>query len=187
MRHDHGVLTASEELSAGPVRLRRWRPADADALYRAVRESIEHLAPWMPWAAQGYSDADAAAYIANSARRWGTDYDYAIIAPPRAVVGSCSLMARIGPGGFEIGYWVHPGSTCRGYATAAAAALATEAFRIGADRVEIVHDTANAASAAIPRRLGLTEVERRPSQQPAPGGTGVSVVWRLRAPAPRVV
>ena len=66
MRHDHGVLTASEELSAGPVRLRRWRTSDADALYRAVRESIEDLAPWMPWAAQGYSDADAAAYIANA-------------------------------------------------------------------------------------------------------------------------
>ena len=61
--------------------LRRWRAADADALYRAVRESIEHLAPWMPWAAQGYSSSDAETYIAGTDERWGTDYDYAIVAP----------------------------------------------------------------------------------------------------------
>jgi ribosomal-protein-serine acetyltransferase len=181
------VLSAAEEMSAGPVMLRRWRPADADALYRAVRESIEHLAGWMPWAARGYSSTDAEAYIAGTVERWGTDHDYAIIVPPATVVGSCSMMARIGPGGFEIGYWVHVGYTCRGYASAAAAALTAEAFRIGADRVEIVHDAANVASGAIPRRLGFTEVERRPSQERAAGGAGLSVVWRLDGPGSPMV
>lgn len=187
MGHDRRVLPAAEELSAGPVTLRRWRVTDSADLYRAVRESIEHLAPWMPWAAQGYSTADADEYIAGTFTRWGTDHDYAIIAPGDAVVGSCSMMARVGPGAFEIGYWVHPGHTRRGYASAAAAALAREAFRIGADHVEIVHDVANVASGAIPRRLGFTEVERRPSVEPAPGGTGISVVWRLRADALAVI
>jgi RimJ/RimL family protein N-acetyltransferase len=136
----------------------------------------------MPWVANGYSSGDAEAYVARALGQWGTDFDYAITTAGDAIVGSCSLMARIGPGGFEIGYWVHPRHTCRGYATAAAAALTAEAFRIGADRVEIVHDVANHASGAIPRRLGFTEVEQRPPDEPAPGGAGVVAVWRLRAP-----
>jgi ribosomal-protein-serine acetyltransferase len=176
------VLTAADELDSGPVRLRRWRRVDADDLYRAVSESLEHLAPWMAWAAHGYSTADAVAYLARSEELWGTDYDYAIVAPGQALVGSCSMMSRIGASGFEIGYWVHPAHVRRGYATAAAAALAAEAFRVGADRVEIVHDLANLASGAVPRRLGFREVDRRtPQEERSPGEAGVDVVWRLRA------
>lgn len=47
------------------------------------------------------------------------------------------------------------------------------------DRVEIVHDELNVASGGIPRKLGFTEVERRPMELPAPEGGGVGVVWRL--------
>ncbi|MFH8369823.1 GNAT family N-acetyltransferase [Streptomyces sp. NPDC018031] len=51
----------------------------------------------------------------------------------------------------------------------------------GIDRIEIRHDAANRASAAIPRRLGFTEVGRvRVSAQPlAPGEVGIDVTWRL--------
>lgn len=30
--------------------LRGWQPADAEAMQAAIRESLEHLKPWMPWA-----------------------------------------------------------------------------------------------------------------------------------------
>lgn len=177
------MLTAADEVPAGPVVLRRWRDVDAGAAYRAVADSIEHLAPWMAWAMRGYSVADAAAHLASCEQRWGTDFDYAVIAPGDVVAGSCSLMGRIGAGGFEIGYWVHPDHVGRGYATAGAAALAAEAFRIGADRVEIVHDVANVRSGAIPRRLGFSEVGRRvPQEERTTAEAGVDVVWRLNAP-----
>jgi RimJ/RimL family protein N-acetyltransferase len=92
------------------------------------------------------------------------------------------MMSRIGAGGFELGYWVHPAHVRRGYATAAAAALVAEAFRVGADRVEIVHDLANIASGGIPRRLGFREVDRRrPQEERSTGEAGVDVVWRLGA------
>ena len=89
-------------------------------------------------------------------------------------------MARIGPGGLEIGYWVHRAFTRRGLATAAAAALVEQAFRLpGVNRLEIVHDELNVASGGVPRKLGFTEVGRRAIEPPPPAGTGVGVVWRL--------
>jgi ribosomal-protein-serine acetyltransferase len=75
-------------------------------------------------------------------------------------------MRRIGPGGLEIGYWLHAASTGRGLATAAVAALVGQAFALpDIERVEIVHDQANIASGAIPRRLGFTEIQRAPGRK----------------------
>ena len=89
-------------------------------------------------------------------------------------------MARIGPGGLEIGYWVHRAYTRRGLVTTAAAALVDQAFRLpGVNRVEIVHDELNVASGRVPRKLGFTEVERRPLEELSPGGSGIGVIWRL--------
>ena len=33
------------------VTLRRHRTGDVDAVFQAVTESLDHLRPWMPWAA----------------------------------------------------------------------------------------------------------------------------------------
>src|SRR4029077_13488106 len=118
----------------------------------------------------------------------GTAYNYAILtaipggsAPAdSALAGGIGLMTRCGPGGLEIGYWVHRAYTGRGLATAATAALVGQAFGLpGVDWVEIVHDELNVASGQIPRKLGFTEVERRPLDPPPPAGTGIGVVWRL--------
>jgi ribosomal-protein-serine acetyltransferase len=164
----------------GPVTLRRSRDSDLDAVYRAVTESLDHLRPWMPWATN-YTRQSAAEFLARMERAWakGTEYGYAIITED-ALAGCCSLMGSIGPGGLEIGYWVHRSYTRRGLATAASAALVDQAFRLpGVDRVEIVHDELNVASGGVPRKLGFTEAGRRPLEQPTPQGTGVGVVWRL--------
>lgn len=169
-----------EVIEHGQVVLRRYREDDAGALFRAVMESLGHLRPWLPWA-QDYSRESAAEFLAASARDWadGTAFNYAITTEG-ALVGGIGLMARIGPGGLEIGYWVHRARTRRGLATAAAAALVGQAFRLpGVDRVEIVHDELNVASGAVPRKLGFTEVGRRPIDPPSPDGTGIGVVWQL--------
>ena len=175
-----------ENLRDEGVELRRWRAGDLDELLRVVTESLDHLAPWMPWAASGYDRRNALGFLAQAKAKWesGEAFSYAILSDAGAIIGSCGMMARIGPGGFEIGYWLHPGHTGRGVATRAARALALEAFRIGADRVEIVHDVANSASGSVPRRLGFTEVARRPPQEPLTSAeAGLDVVWRLRQPS----
>jgi ribosomal-protein-serine acetyltransferase len=169
-----------EVITRGQVRMRRYREDDLDAVFQAVTESLDHLRPWMPWAA-GYTRQTAAEYLAKSVRSWadGSEYNYAIRADG-ALAGSCGLMARIGAGGLEIGYWVHQAYTRRGLATAASAALVEQAFRLpGVDRVEIVHDELNVASGGVPRKLGFTEVGRRPLDFRPPAGNGVGVVWRL--------
>ena len=40
-----------EVITDGQVTLRRYREEDLDGLLRAVTESLDHLRPWMPWAA----------------------------------------------------------------------------------------------------------------------------------------
>jgi hypothetical protein len=112
-----GTERPDEVIEHGPVTLRRYRPDDLDALFGAVTESLDHLRPWMPWAA------------------------------------AC---------------------------TRESAALAGQAFRLpGVDRVEIVHDELNVASGQIPRKLGFTQVERRPLDPASPGGSSAGLVWRL--------
>jgi ribosomal-protein-serine acetyltransferase len=178
------MRSAEEFFEHDGVRLRRWRDDDLDTLLRVVDESLDHLSPWMAWAADGFSRSQAVAFLERSRHEWrtGVTYNYAIIAPDDAVVGGCGLMARTGPGGLEIGYWLHPRYTGDGIATRAVTALVAEAFRIGADRVEIVHDSANERSGAIPKRLGFVEVaRRRPPQEPLTSGeVGEDVIWQLR-------
>jgi RimJ/RimL family protein N-acetyltransferase len=171
-----------ELLTYGPVTLRRWRAADSGAVCALVLGSQEHLRPWMPWAA-GFGPRDAAQFTERCEQDWesGTAFNYAITSGG-AAVGSCGLMARIGPGGLEIGYWVDAGHLRRGLATAAAAALVSAAFGLpGIDRVEIVHDEANVASSGVPRKLGFTEIARRPHPDgpETPAESGTDVVWRL--------
>ncbi len=175
-----------EVIEHGPVTLRRHHEDDLDALLEAVTESAGHLRPWMPWAVN-YGRESAQEFLAGSVQGWdeGTVFNYAITTTGAgALAGGIGLMPRIGPGGLEIGYWVHRAYTRRGLATVASAALVEQAFRLpGVDRVEIVHDELNVASGGIPRKLGFTEVERRPLDLPVPGGSGVGVVWRLTRPA----
>ena len=163
LRHDRAVLT-------------RWRADDLDELSRVVDESLERLKPWMPWAHTHLRES-IDAYFAQAEADWalGAAYNYAIRdgAADAPVLGSCSMMRRIGPGGWEIGYWIHQAGSGRGLVTIAAAALTRQSFALpDTTHVEIHHDARNHASGAVPARLGFAEVERR--QEP----DHELVVWR---------
>ena len=174
--------TPPETLSHAAVSLHRWRPDDAELCFRLVSESLEHLRPWMPWAHASYGLADARAYLDQCEADWaaGTAFQY-VIQAAGTPAGSAGLMARIGPGGLEIGYWVHPAFTGRGVATSASASLTEAAFGLpGIDRVEIQHDELNLASGRVPAKLGYQHVDTRASRfEPAPGDSGTSKVWRI--------
>lgn len=163
--------------------LRRWAVDDADALAAAVLDSVHHLRPWMPWAADEPIDLDARrALLAQWDLDWaaGTDHVYGMWRDA-AVVGGCGLHARLRGNGLEIGYWVHAGHLRRGYATLAATALtsaAVDAARV--DFVEIRHDKANVASGRVPAALGYTRLGEESRPRTAPAEIGTTVVWRMR-------
>lgn len=176
----------AEVLDLPGARLRRPTAADAGALHLAVTESLEHLRPWMPWAAGDHPAAAAEAFIDEATTRWHTGRGYTyLITTGDTVAGTISLERRIGEGGLEIGYWLHPAHTGRGLVTTAARALTEQAFALpGIDRVEIWHDAANTASRGVPEHLGFTCVDpHHPGRfAHAPAKSGVEVVWRLTRP-----
>ncbi|GAA3506427.1 GNAT family N-acetyltransferase [Streptomyces prasinosporus] len=175
----------ADTLRCERVELRRWRTSDLDSLERTIRESLDHLVPWMPWASDPPDRRQLADFLARNQEQWKTGEAYAYaITSDGALVGSCGLYRRIGAGGLDIGYWLHPRRTGRGLATAAAAALVRQGLRLAdVDHVEIHHDAANTASGAVARRLGFVEVGRAPlSAGPtAPGEVGIDVVCRMTA------
>ena len=178
--HMNEVPLPPEVIDAGPLRLGRVRTADAEELAAAVQASLDHLRPWMEWAGPQVAEVDSQRQrIAEAEQRWPEgDHRYLMRTADGAVVGGCGLHRRVGPGGIEIGYWVHVDHTGRGYATAAARAL-TEAGLALPDigRVEIRCDVANVRSQAVPMRLGyrLDRIERRESA--APAEVGQDMVW----------
>ena len=93
-----------------------------------------------------------------------------------------------GPAGWRSATGWTPGTSGQGLATAAAAALTDGRVRAAgrSSQVEIVHDEANVASGGVPRKLGFTEIARRPHPggPEAPAESGTDVVWRLTRPGP---
>jgi RimJ/RimL family protein N-acetyltransferase len=190
--------TPPEHIDAGFIALRRNRIGDAAVVARAIRESLDYLQPWMPWANPAAGTVQAqSARLAEVDAGWqrGTDFVYLLVhrpgdeevadrdeagrsagggqAGPDEVLGVIGLHRRIGPGAIEIGYWTHVAHAGHGYMTAAARAItqAAEALH-DVERVEIHTDEANVRSAAIPPKLGyrLDRVDCRRPEAPAESG-----------------
>ncbi|WP_181442536.1 GNAT family N-acetyltransferase [Streptomyces tateyamensis] len=166
----------------GGYQLRRRTLADVPAVNAVIVRNIDHLRPWMPWATEVPSLARTAEMTKAGWQLWEdrTDFLYVLShqAEPGSVLGMFGLHRRVGPGALEIGYWIAKEYTGRSLATNGAAALTEAALALpDVDRVEIHCDQANAASAAVPRKLDYRldrVVERVPA---APAETGQKLIW----------
>ncbi|MBC6450626.1 GNAT family N-acetyltransferase [Actinokineospora sp. HBU206404] len=177
------MIRPSPMLTGDVVVLRRLRPDEVEALVRVVEEAVPHLRPWMAWAAGEFDPDSVREHVAETEAKWeaGTEFTYAITVGGK-IAGRIGLMSRVGEGGLEIGYWLHPAHVGIGAATESTSLLVKAAFELpGIEFVDIVHDTANVRSEAIPRKLGFTEISRTsPPQEPITSGEdGVDVRWRL--------
>jgi RimJ/RimL family protein N-acetyltransferase len=156
--------------------LRCWNPVDAPLLKVALDTSLEHLRPWLPWARHEPQPVEEKAQLLRRFRAnfdRGRDFAYGIFTRDESkVLGGTGLHKRVGPGAFEIGYWIHVRHVGQGFATESTAALTRVAFEVcGVDRIEIHVEPGNPASAAIPRKLGFAE-EARLRRRLAPHGDG---------------
>ena len=155
--------------------IRCWEPPDAPLLKEALDTSLEHLRPWMPWAAEEPKPVEEKAELLRTFRGrfdLGEDFVYGIFARDESeVVGGSGLHTRVGDGALEIGYWIRASHTRRGLATETTAALTRVAFTVcGVERVELHVDPANVASLGVPRALGFVEEGRL--RRRLPGGDG---------------
>ena len=155
--------------------IRCWDPRDAPRLKDALDTSLDHLRPWMPWAADEPKPVEEKAELLRAFRGrfdLGEDFVYGIFArDEREVIGGSGLHTRIGPDALEIGYWIRASHVGHGYAREATAALTKVAFRVcGIERVEIRVDPANEASLRVPRALGFTEEATLRRRLPAAEG-----------------
>lgn len=155
-------------LRTGRLLLRPWKATDAPALLPVLEANLAHLAPWIP--AHVFTPVplhELEERLAGFAADFAADraYRYALLAPDGArVCGEADLFPRDATGRVplahadrvELGYWLDAAVTGQGLATEATDALLAIAESLpGMSHAEIRCDPANAASAAVPRRLGF--------------------------------
>jgi RimJ/RimL family protein N-acetyltransferase len=141
--------------------IRCYNPSDAQMLAESVKESVEHLRPWMPWV---YGEPEPLEEKVQRLKRFrgmfdlGQDFIYGIFnQDDTKLLGGTGLHTRLSERELEIGYWIHKDHVRQGLVTESTAALIKVAFELlHIHRLEIHCDPANTASAAIPRKLGFT-------------------------------
>jgi RimJ/RimL family protein N-acetyltransferase len=178
---DRSVLPDS--ITTPRLLLRRWRGVDADVLKATIDANREFLRPWLPWAR--IEPASPSAMQERMARfdrdfEAGVEWAYSIRSlDAESLYGGIGLHNRIGPGALEIGYWLKESATKQGFATEAVSAIMHEAFTMpDIERLEIRVDPRNAASVAIPARLGFVHIMTRVSERAMPDGTSRDVmIW----------
>jgi RimJ/RimL family protein N-acetyltransferase len=175
------------------VALRRFRTDDADDIAAGCADPVTQR--FMSLLPSPYTRADALWWIEEGAPAafagGGAAFAIADPATDRVLGGGGYHLAR--SDSYEVGYWVGPWARGRGVATAAARALAAEAFTAGAGRVFLHTDPANAASQRVAMAAGfIREGVARGAGRRRTGERYDHIVWARLAndperPRPRLL
>ena len=147
------------ELSSENIMIRKIRMEDTELLAVAVKESIDELSLWMPWATKNYNRADSKEFITYSLKAWEDETEFSFFVfdkETKKLVGGCGLnqIDRQNKKA-NLGYWIRTNETGKGYATKAA--LLTAWFGLDdlkMNRIEIIASTENLASLKVAKRTG---------------------------------
>lgn len=88
-----------ERIDSRRLVMRLWEDADAPALHEAIRQSLDHLRPWMDWiAGEPLTPAQRLGFVRHVRLRWEQDVEaiYGVFLD-EAVIGGCGLHRRQGP------------------------------------------------------------------------------------------
>jgi ribosomal-protein-serine acetyltransferase len=139
------------------VRLRRLAESDAAELYALIATNRDHLARWMPWAADE-TERSTLDFIRLTHRQIADNDGIRT-----AVIVDGQIAGVVGVHGISwthattsIGYWLAENFQGRGAMTAAVRAYTDHAFHVWSlNRMELRCSVENARSGAIAQRLGF--------------------------------
>jgi RimJ/RimL family protein N-acetyltransferase len=154
------LIDVPEEFATERMMVRCARPGEGAAVNVAVRESIEELKLWMPWAQTVPTVEDSEDHSRRAYARFLAREDLAYRAWLKGsqtyVVGSGLHRIDWEVPSFEIGYWVRTSFSGKGYVQEVVTALTKLAFeRLNAKRVEIRCDDRNDKSWRVAERCGF--------------------------------
>lgn len=132
--------------------------SDAETIYRVVRENLEELKRWMPWASDDYSIDTARAFVKTNLIELAKDGVFAA-----AVVFDEKIVGTIGfhnlnkeNKSVQLGYWLDKNAQGKGLITKCCVALISFAFQnLRLNRIQINCNVENTKSRAVPERLGF--------------------------------
>lgn len=173
-----------DSIPAGAITLRRWDESHLDPLLDAITNSIDDLAQWMDWAADGVPSREtlhASLAAAASDFDGGLGWQYSMFDSDGSLVGGCGLHRTGRDDCTSISYWVRSDRHGRGYATDATSRLTSAAFASlpWLNAIQIQMDCANIASARIPERLGFRFIRTESHEITARGQTGKRYSWAI--------
>jgi ribosomal-protein-serine acetyltransferase len=133
-------------------------PHHDEAILKLVRENLEILKVWMPWATDEYSINSAREFIHNSSKQLleGGGFN-GIISFQNEFVGVIGFNRYDAANkSVEIGYWLATRAQGRGIVTKCCRAFIDYAFDDWSlNRIQINCNTENLKSRAVPERLGF--------------------------------
>jgi RimJ/RimL family protein N-acetyltransferase len=140
------------------IRIRPYRLDDAPEIWRAVRESLTELEPWMPWAHRGYSVDESRSWLATQVQAFQqrTTFEFAITTADGGYLGGCGLnqidaLNRRA----NLGYWVRSLATGKGVATEATRLTRDWGFaHTDLERLEVLVAVGNLASRRVAEKAG---------------------------------
>ena len=133
-------------------------PQDAEEVTSVVRENIEHLKPWLPWATDEYSIETAREFIKKNLKELAEkgSFGTGIVLDEKIVgaIGFHNLDFRNKSA--HIGYWLAMEAQGKGIITRCCRVLIDYLFdTMKLNRVQINCNVENTKSRAIPERLGF--------------------------------
>ncbi|MDQ6788764.1 MAG: GNAT family N-acetyltransferase [Acidobacteriota bacterium] len=131
---------------------------DAEEIYRVVRENLEELKLWMPWATDDYSLESARVYTRGNLSEFATTGSFsASVVYQEKIVGAIGFHhLDMTNKSAHLGYWLAKAAQGKGLMTKCNRVLIDYLFdEMQLNRVQINCNVENIKSRAIPERLGF--------------------------------
>src|SRR5215212_5490930 len=152
------LIDLPNQFAGERVLARQYTDEDTEALHATIEVSRGHLQRWLPGFAPERTLDDIRESIRRSQAQWalGESFSMGLFLLDGTLIGDLRLRPTNWQiPAFDIAYWLGPDAIGHGYASEAVRLLTSFAFEgLGARRVAISCDPANARSASVAQRLG---------------------------------